>query len=219
LQCHPFCVLVSFVPHPPAPAIDPAHAQALTELVSLGLRMARVVTEVAEAEQRTVAAVTSWLPAQGITAASNEDAIQIGMAIDGADEALAHATPRIAMLARCLDQVSRSVRRTLALARRLEQGWPPRAPSDSRRAMLLRQATRDVGETIRARTQGDAEATERLFADLAASLDDPAFEQDLLERPVEEMVQILCREIGLPHADAPAGTDRPPPPGRRHEPG
>ena len=49
---------------------------------------------------------------------------------------------------------------------------------------------------IRAR-MGDGEAAERLFDDLAARLDDPAYELDALERPVEELVQMLCRDLGL----------------------
>ncbi len=203
---------------------DPALAQAITELIALGLRMARVVTEVTEAEQRTTAAAASWLPAQGATPASREEATQIGLGIDGADEALGHAAPRIATLSLCFDRLSRSVRRCVALARRIEQGWPPpRAASDTQRAMLLRQAARGAGEAIRARTQGEPEAAERLFADLAACLDDPAFEQDLLERPVEDMVQTLCRAIGLapePEPAAPAETAAPPgrarAPRRRH---
>ena len=178
---------------------DPALAAALSELTALGLRMARAITEVTEAEQRTVSVAASWLPVPGSVGVSLEEATRIGLGIDTANAALAVGVPRMTGLSHAFERIARAVRRSVALSRRLEQGWPPPRGADTSRAMLIRQVARGVAEVIRAHTHGrDEEAAERLFADLADRLDDPEFERLLTDQPVAEVIALLCREMGLP---------------------
>jgi hypothetical protein len=105
------------------------------------------------------------------------------------------AVPRVEVLALALDRVSRSVRRSLALMRRMQAGWPGAGSADDRAAMVRRQVVRGVAEVIRSRADG--ETAERLFDELAERLDDPEFGRDLLALPVEEIVRRISRDLGL----------------------
>ena len=179
--------------HHPSPA-EPALRDALLELVGFGVRIARVVAEVTEAEGQVVAVVRAGLPGSMVDAGSLTEAQLAGLAVDAAEDALSKASPRIAAAAQAFDRVSRAVRRTAALVRRLECGWPRRGGSDDRQAMARRQIARSVGERITG--QSDGEAAERLFDDLAERLD----ALDLagaLDQPVEAVIAEICRELGL----------------------
>jgi hypothetical protein len=170
----------------------------LGELAALGMRAARVVTRVMEIEQTIVDGVAAWLPQPGHIPASLSEAQAAGLEVDAAAAAMARTVPRIEILARALDRLSRSVRHSIALMRRMQAGWP-RAGSydraDDHIAMVRRQVARSVAEVIRREAQG--EAAERLFDDLAERLDDPAFADELLVLPPEEVVRRVCRELGL----------------------
>ena len=177
----------------PSPA-DPALRDALLDLVALGIRIARVATEVAELEGRVVAIVAADLPERLDAAETMAEARGAGSAVDSAEAALAQASARIGSVTHAFDQVSRAVRRTVALIQRLDAGWQPRAAPDDHPALVRRQAARSVGERI-ARDH-DGETAERLFDDLAERLD--AMELDGgLDRPAELVIADLCRELGL----------------------
>jgi hypothetical protein len=181
----------------------------LSELVALGMRAARVVTRMMEIEQAAADIAATWLPETSSPAASLGEAIAAGQAVDTLAAAMAAAVPRVEVLALALDRASRSVRRSVALMRRMQAGWPRAA--DDRAAMVRRQVVRGVAGLIR--READGEAAERLFDELAERMDDSALERDILALPVDEIVRRLARDLGLPTdrftADA-ASLDTPP---------
>jgi hypothetical protein len=175
-------------------AAPPTLDAMLSDLASLGMRTAHVVTRMMEIELQAAEAVASWLPEPGNAAASLGEAVASGQGVDAANAALAHAVPRVEVLARAFDRLSRSVRRSVGLLRRIEAGWP-HARSDDQAAMIRRQVARGVGEAIR--READGEAAERLFDELAERLEDPVLEAETRAMPVEEVVRRLCRDLGL----------------------
>ncbi len=167
----------------------------LDELAALGMRVARAVTRLAEIETEAAEVLAADLPARGHRPGSVTEAAEAGLALDGAEAVLAKAGPRVAELARAFDRVSRSVRRTVALGKRLEAGWPVRAAADTRGAMVRRQVGQRVAEAIRQSATG--EAAERLFDELAERLEDPALEAEIETLPVEAIVARVRRDLGL----------------------
>jgi hypothetical protein len=168
----------------------------LSELAALGMRAARVVTRMMEIEQAAAELAAAWLPETTNQAASLSDAITAGQGVDALNAAMAQAVPRVEVLALALDRVSRSVRRSLALMRRMQAGWPH--ATDDRSTMVRRQVARRVAGMIRRETDG--EAAERLFDELAERMDDPALESDILALPVDEIVRRIGRDLGLANA-------------------
>ena len=158
------------------------------------MRAARVVADMMEIEGAAAAAVAGWLPVTG-EAASLDEAVAAGQGIDAVAAAMAVAVPRVEMLARALDRVSRSVRRSVALLRRLQAGWPRAGSVDDRAAMVRRQVARGAADVIRDAASG--EAAERLFDDLAERLDDPGLDEEMRVLPVAEVVRRVCRDLGL----------------------
>ncbi len=194
--------------------VPPTLDATLTELASLGMRAARVVTRMMEIELQVAELVAGSLPEPGKEANSLGEAVAGGQAIDVANAAMAASVPRTELLALAHDRLARSVRRSVALLRRIEAGWPragsARDRADDRAAMVRRQVARGVGEAIR--HQADGEAAERLFDELAERLD----ELDLAETgamPVAEVIAKICRELGLVtqtlEAGLPGGTGAP----------
>ena len=167
----------------------------LDELAALGMRLARAVTRLAEIETEAAEVLAADLPARGHRSGSVTEAAEAGLALDGAEAVLAKAGPRVAELARAFDRVSRSVRRTVALGKRLEAGWPVRSAADTRGAMVRRQVGQRVAEAIRHSATG--EAAERLFDDLAERLEDPALEAEIATLPVDTIVARVRRDLGL----------------------
>ena len=170
------------------------------DLVMLGVRIARVATEVAEADGKIVALLAAELPARIANHESITEAQLAGLSVDAADAALKPATARVAAAGLTFERVSRAVRRTAALMQRIESGWPRRGGSDDRRAMARRQVARSVGEAITRRADG--EAAERLFDDLSERLDALELDGSLEDRPAEVIVAAICRELGV---DVPEG--------------
>ena len=160
----------------------------------MGLRIARVVAEIAEAEGRVVAVMVAGLPPTLDTAGSPTEAQMAGLAVDAADAALGQASPRVTAVAQAFERVSRAVRRNAALVRRLECGWPRRNGADDRLAMARRQVVRSVSEAIA--RQADGELAERLFDDLHERLDGMELDGEL-DGPVEAVVAAICRDLGL----------------------
>ena len=147
------------------PVSEPTHDAMLAELASLGMRAGRVVVRLIEVEQAAVDVIAAWLPAPGGDTTALADALAEGQAVDAVQAATLVAVPRVEVLARALDRISRSVRRSIALRRRLEAGWLGAGSVDDRAAMVRRQVARSVGEAIR--RESDGEAAERLFDELA----------------------------------------------------
>ncbi len=190
----------------PNPNLDAA----LTELVSLGMRAARVVTRMMEIEQQAAEVVASDLPVPGHQPASLSEAAASGQDVDAVTAAMAEAVPRVEGLARAFDRVSRSVRRTVALIQRMQAGWPHPSSADNRQAMLRRQVARAVAEVIQ--RESDGEAAERLFDDLAERLDDPGVAAEIDALPEREVVRRICRDLGLAMGTVWEMGGTPPPP-------
>ena len=179
---------------------NPAFDETLSELAALGMRMARVVVRLGEVEQAAVDIVTCDLPKAGVQPGSTAEAHAAGASLDGLTEWMAGAVPRVDLLARALERVSRSVRRSVALAKRIEAGWPRVWSSDDRPAMVRRQVKRHMSEVIRRVADSD-DAAERLFDELYERLDGPGLEQEIFGRPVQEIVRRICRDLGLAAGD------------------
>ena len=97
------------------------------------------------------------------------------------------------------DRIARAVRRTIALARHVaaapDEGAPdpPRGPA--RRAAARARLIRGVEDAIhRKRRETDAEA---LHAEFAERLDDPELDLDLAGRPVDDVIEEICRDLGI----------------------
>ena len=189
------------------PVSEPTHDAMLAELASLGMRAGRVVVRLIEVEQAAVDVIAAWLPAPGGDTTALADALAEGQAVDAVQAATLVAVPRVEVLARALDRISRSVRRSIALRRRLEAGWLGAGSVDDRAAMVRRQVARSVGEAIR--REIDGEAAERLFDELAERMEEPEVAAESLTLPVEELVRRVCRDLGLA-VDA-LGEEMPPP--------
>ncbi len=192
-------------------AATPDFETALAELTTLGLRATRVVTRMMEFDQAMADVAAAWLPEPGTTPASLDEAAAIGHSLDAAEAVMAHTVPRTESLSRAHDRLSRAVRRTVALRRRLQTGWPRAGKADDRPALVRRQVARGVADRIR--QESDGEAAERLFDDLYERLDDPTLAEDLLTLPVEEVVRRICRDLGLAIAKLPALAAQSPEPG------
>ena len=171
----------------------------LAEAAAHTMRAIRVVSRVMEVEQAAIEVAAAWLPATHRAPASLAEAADAGRAADAITAATGPAAPRLAMLSRAMDRLTRSLRYTIALKQRLQAGWPRPRAADDRPAMLRRQVARGVTSMIRHAAPGEenAEPAERLFRELYARLDDPALADDLLTLPVEEIVRRICRDLGL----------------------
>ncbi len=95
------------------------------------------------------------------------------------------------------DRVARAVRRTVRLARWLDQPVPMRAVSDSAGARVMVRAgiIRAVEDTID-RSVSEAEA-ETLHVELLERLDGPDIEDDIARRPAAEIIADICHDLGL----------------------
>jgi hypothetical protein len=199
-------VLLSPVMDAPLP---PTVDATLAELASLGMRAARAATRMIEIEVQTAEMLASWCPERGAEPASLTEATTAGQAIDIANAQMADAVPRVEVLARALDRLSRSVRRCIGLQLRIAAGWP-RCASDSGPAMVKRQVARGVSQAIR--HAADGEAAERLFDELAERLQDPELDIEIGALPVDEIVRRICRDLGLMDWDLVTGAPEPGPP-------
>jgi hypothetical protein len=116
------------------------------------------------------------------------EAIEADRAAAAAAEARRDVVARAAIVATAFDQVSRAIRRTVMLAERLDRGWARPVHTDDRAAMARRQVARAVHDAI-ARHPDATRETERLD-----SLDRP---DEIGDRPTEEIIRAICRDLGL----------------------
>ncbi len=93
------------------------------------------------------------------------------------------------------DRISRAVRRTVALARKVAEPLPTYKPAGQDRVAARRRILREVEDVIQRKADGaDAEA---LQAELCERLDAPELEDDIGDRPVAEIIADICRDLGL----------------------
>ena len=153
------------------------HRQVLNELIDLGAEMARVVQRQAVAQ----------LGAQADAA--------------GADRAAAGpAGLEAERFAGAFERIARSVRRSIALARRLDSPVPAaaeraEAAAGRRRIWARKRIIREVEDTIQ-RTVDEREA-EALNAELLERLDAADLDDDISNRPIEKIIADICRDFGM----------------------
>jgi hypothetical protein len=183
-------------PDPP-PELDPM----LAELAEATMCAVRVVKRALQIEQAALEVAATWLPDPAARQASLTDAIAAAEAMESFTAAISQAVPRLEKLAGAMDRLSRSLRLTVALRRRLQTGWPRANTSDNRAAMQRRQVKRAVGENIKR----DAEERdhEDLFAELDEKLLDPGLDDEIQATSVEAVAARICRELRLAAACAP----------------
>ena len=101
------------------------------------------------------------------------------------------------------DRIARTLRRTIALARKITEPAPTgpteRAAEQAhqRRLAARKRIVREVEDTIQRRADG-AEA-EALHAEFYERLDDPDLDDDLDEQPVADIIKAICRDLGIEH--------------------
>jgi hypothetical protein len=193
-----------------APAQPSALEARLDHLASLGERIADAVTRMIEIDRAMADIAFTWLPDPARPASTSSEAAAAVQKLAAVAAVLAAAVPRIEALALAYDRVSRSVRRTVALQRRLQTGWPrasspDKAAPDTRSAMQKRQVKNGVSEKIRCNAEEDA--AEDLFAELDDHLGDPGLDAELQAFTVEQVVDRICRDIGLAAASCAPLTD------------
>ncbi|GAC1339507.1 MAG: hypothetical protein NVSMB18_07850 [Acetobacteraceae bacterium] len=107
------------------------------------------------------------------------------------------AAPSAPALAAAFDRIARCIRRTIILARHLND--PPRAPAQNPRA-ARRRILRNVEDAILRRDPSPAEH-DRLRAELHERLESPELAADLAEdidlRPIDDIIAEICRDLGL----------------------
>jgi hypothetical protein len=99
-------------------------------------------------------------------------------------------------IAAAFDRISRAVRRTILLARKVAEPLAPAAEHpEQHRAAARRRIIREVEDTIQRTAQGaDAET---LHAELLDRLDAPDLEDDIAQRPIADIIADICRDLGL----------------------
>lgn len=179
-------------PHPDTTLAPDAYRDGLAELFAIGLTVARMVGETAQAEIEK-AVIAAKVRKQA-------DARHLNEALE-MDKVLADAgTPEMAIqrteaVAAAYNQVARAVRRTALLAERFERGWATRPVADDSHAMAKRQILRGVAEAIE--TTEPRERADRLSEALAERMDSPEMAEEIGNRPAEEIIAAVCRDLGV----------------------
>ncbi len=190
-------MFMSANPPPAAHQDDPGHQAADTHthvldgLINIGADLARLLHQQATSQSQAA----QQRPAPQATAAQP--------APPPAPDALIKITA-------AFDQAARAVRRYIALFRSLNEPMhPARNPAPNRTAARKR-VLRAVEDTIqRTNSDGhglgvsddDRDAAEALHADLHAelldSMDAPDLDDDIRDRPIDEVIKGICRDLGI----------------------
>jgi hypothetical protein len=195
-------------PRPEQTATAPqGFRDALAELVQIGLTVARLVGRVAEAELALADAAAQASAAEGSLplATSLAEAIEADRAAIAAADARQTSAARAQAVGATFSRVSRSVRLTVFQVERLDRGWARGGVSDDRQAMARRQIARGVAEANARQAEGERAA--QLTRALRERLESPDTESYFTHRSPEEIIAIICRDLGL---DAVRMTVRPP---------
>ena len=118
--------------------------------------------------------------------------INLGVSMAGTIHDRTNANPNIDLpaAAKAFEHVSYGIRKAILLARSL--GEPPR------RVAARKRIIREVEDTIQRQAEDEEEA-ETLQAELMDRLDSLDLEEDLGDRPVEDIIRDIIRDFGLAH--------------------
>ncbi len=159
------------------------YRQVLHELVEIGARLARAIDRQA-----------------ATPAAAPEQAGQPAPAPAAAPEV---AAPELTI---AFDRVARTIRRTIALARKLSDPAQPSpaaraaAGSEQRRTAARKQIIREVEDTIHREAHGRESEAEALHAELYERLDTLDLDDDIDTMPIAEIIDAIRRDLGIdPH--------------------
>jgi hypothetical protein len=170
-----------------------------------------MVGVVADAERELAEAAAQARVADGVPAMASSlaEAIEADRAAAAAAEQRQTVVARAEAVSDAFARVARSLRLTVLLtvllAERLDRGWARGRAADDRQAMARRQIARGVAEAIAREAEGERVA--RLTGALAERLEALDTEAGIGDRPAEEIIAEICRDLGL---DPARMTVRPP---------
>ncbi len=106
--------------------------------------------------------------------------------------------------AAAFDRVARAVRRTVALARRLDAPAPTRPDTRTEARKRIIRGVEDTIERVAALSPAVGAERDALVAEFAERLDDPALEEEIDHRPAAEIIADICHDLGLIGSTGPA---------------
>ena len=154
------------------------YRRVLHDLIDMASDLARIAHgQAAREATQTAEAHTAALPPQPAPAAK-------------ADPALA------------FDRIARSIRRTVALARSLDEP----APNHPHREVARRRILREVEDAIQRHESGARAAS--LHAEALERMDRPDLDDDIGNTPIAQIIADICRDLGLTTPGAPRAWKR-----------
>ena len=196
-------------PSPSQPIPAPQEFRdALTELVQIGLRVARLVGRTADSETALADAAAQAGVEDGVSplAASLAEAIEADRAAAAAAETRQTVVARTQAVAAAFAQASRAIRLTVMLAERFDRGWARGNPTDDHPAPAPRQTTHQAPDPIEREAERErAAALTSLRPERLERLDTEA---GIGNRPAQHIINEIYRALGLD----PAHTTQHPPP-------
>ena len=161
---------------PGTQAADPhGHREVLNGLITIGADFARLLHAQAVAQAAPAAGQQAPIPAPQPTPAPGA----------------------LVSLAAAFDHIARAVRRCIALAQSLDKP----APNSARhRAAARKRIIRAVEDLIQRPSDDagrDTDSPETLRAELHERMDAPDLDDDLRDRPTADIIQEICRDLGL----------------------
>jgi len=166
------------------------HGAALDDLISMGTSFARLLHDQAHAQAAQQA------PAQP------QPEQQSGPRATAAQPAPARApAASLQDLAAAFDSISRTVRRCIMLAQNLDTPkQPARTPAPDRTA-ARKYILRAVEDTLQCQDYDDSyrdcDPTEVLHAELLDRMDAPDLDRDIANRPIDDIIKDILRDLGL----------------------
>jgi hypothetical protein len=174
------------------------HGAALDNLISMGTGIARLLHDQAHAQAAQQAAALAPQATDG------QPAPQATSAQPAPAPAPAKAPAPAASLqdlAAAFDSISRTVRRCIMLAQSLDTPKPPaRTPAPDRTA-ARKHILRAVEDTLQRQDYDDSyrdcDPTEVLHAELLDRMDAPDLDRDIANRPIDDIIKDILRDLGL----------------------